>query len=291
METILIHRGRPITKGDIHFIRNLVETNPDDHRTALSRKICQAWNWAQPNGHPKDMICRGLLLRLEAEGYLQLPARRNDLRTCYWHRREPERIHVDQSPLQTDLAKLGPMVIQSVRRTRFEKLYNGLIAQFHYLGYVQPVGEHLKYVVFAQERPIACFGWSSAPRHIGCRDRFIGWSAPVRQKNLHLLAYNTRFLILDWIKVPCLASHVLARMARKISLDWQQLYQHPVYFLETFVDTQRFAGTCYRAAGWRDLGQTTGRGKADQTGRPNRSLKTVLGYALGKDFRERLCHG
>lgn len=291
METILIHRGRPITREDIHFIRNLIETNPDDHRTGLSRKICQAWNWRQPNGHPKDMICRGLLLRLEAEGYLELPARRNHLRTCYWHRREPQRVQVDQSPLQIDLVQLGPLVIQPVRRTRFEKLYNGLIAQFHYLGYAQPVGEHLKYVVFAQKRPIACFGWSSAPRHIGCRDRFIGWSGPVRQKNLHLLAYNTRFLILDWIKVPCLASHLLAQMARRISLDWHQIYQHPLYFLETFVDTQRFAGTCYRAAGWHYLGQTTGRGKADQTGKPNRSLKAVWGYPLGKDFRQRLCHG
>lgn len=291
METIFIHRGRLITRGDIAFIRKLIEAHPQEHRTALSRKICQAWNWVQPNGHLKDMICRGLLLRLEAGGYIELPAKRHLSNSRPWYRKEPEQVKVDQSLLESDLEKLGPLVIHQVRRTPFEKLYNGVIAQFHYLGYVQPVGEHLKYVVFAEQRPIACFAWSSAPRHIGCRDRFIGWTVRERQKNLHFLAYNTRFLILNWVKVPCLASHLLARMARRLSRDWQQIYGHPVYFLETFVDTEKFTGVCYRAAGWHYLGKTTGLGKADHKGKPNRSIKAVWGYALCGDFRERLCHG
>ncbi len=289
METIIVHRNRPITREDINFIRNLIETHPNTHRTALSKMICQDWRWVQPNGHPKDMICRGLLLRLEAEGFIELPARRRDPNSRPWYRKEPEHVNVDQSPIETNLDTLDPLVIHQVRRTPLEKLYNSLIAQFHYLGYVQPVGEHLKYVVFAQQRPIACFAWSSAPRHLGCRDRFLGWSARERQNNLHLLAYNTRFLILHWIKVPCLASHLLAQMARRLSLDWQHLYGHPVYFLETFIDTERFKGTCYLAAGWRLLGKTTGRGKNDQTNKPNRSIKAVWGYPLYKDFRRRLC--
>ena len=150
----------------------------------------------------------------------------------------------------------------------------------------QPVGEHLKYVVWAQGRPLACLGWSSAPRHLGSRDRFIGWSGQARRRNIRLIAYNTRFLILPWVQVPHLASHLLSRMARRLSPDWERIYGHPIYFLETFVDPERFRGTCYRAANWVVLGRTTGRGKDDQTHRPNRSLKEVLGYPLTPRFRQ-----
>jgi hypothetical protein len=168
-------------------------------------------------------------------------------------------------------------------------MFNSLMQQHHYLGYTQPVGEHLKYVIYAGERPIACAAWSSAPRHLGSRDRFIGWSPRARLANVRLLAYNTRFLILPWATVPHLASHLLGRMARRLSADWQALYGHPIYFLETFVDPQRFRGTCYRAANWVHLGVTTGRGKDAPTYEPNRSIKNVLGLPLVKDFRQRLC--
>ena len=152
----------------------------------------------------------------------------------------------------------------------------------------QPVGEHLKYLVFARGRPIACMAFSSAPRHLGSRDRFIGWDKQARLKNIGLLAYNTRFLILPWVTVPHLASHILGRMARVLSADWQRLYGHPIYFVETFIDPARFRGTCYRAANWIYLGQTTGRGKDAPTHKPNRPIKQVLGYPLVKDFRQRL---
>ena len=155
-------------------------------------------------------------------------------------------------------------------------------------GYTQPVGEHLKYLVCARGRPVACVAWSSAPRHLGSRDRFIGWGLQARRQNIGLLAYNTRFLILPWVTVPHLASHILGRMARTLSVDWQCLYGHPIYFIETFIDPQRFRGTCYRAANWTLLGVTTGRGKDAPTHQANRSIKQVLGYALVKDFRQRL---
>jgi hypothetical protein len=150
------------------------------------------------------------------------------------------------------------------------------------------VGEQLKYVVFAGQRPIACLAWSSAPRHIGCRDRFIGWSAAARVQNLSHIACNTRFLLLPWVRIACLASHILGAMVRIVPRDWERLYGHPLYYLETFVDEDRFAGTCYRAANWRHLGRTTGRGKNDQTRGPNRSCKAVWGYSLAKDFRSHL---
>jgi hypothetical protein len=158
----------------------------------------------------------------------------------------------------------------------------------HYLGYSQPVGEHLKLMVFVGERPVALFAWSSAPRHLRARDHFIGWSMAARQQNIRFVAYNSRFLILPWVQVPNLASYLLGRIARLLSSEWEKVYGHPLYLLETFVDPERFKGTCYRAANWCLLGRTTGRGKQDHTHRANRSVKDVMVYPLVADFREKL---
>lgn len=160
--------------------------------------------------------------------------------------------------------------------------------EHHYWGYEQPVGEHLKYLVWANGRPVACVAWSSAPRHIGARDRYIGRDQQTRRRNIRFLAYTTRFLILPWVKVPHLASHILGRIAARLSADWEQVYGHPIYFAETFVDTERFRSTCYRAANWVVLGKTTGRGKQSNSYVPNRSIKEVLGYPLTKHFRQLL---
>jgi len=187
-------------------------------------------------------------------------------------------------PLKT----LGPVDIHPVRRTADEPLFNSLMEHHHYLAYEQPVGEHLKYLAWAQGRPIACLAWSSAPRHLGSRDRYIGWSAEARRRNIRFIAYNTRFLILPWVRVPHLASHILGKVTRALSDDWERMYGHPVYFAETFIDPGRFRGACYRAANWQLLGLTTGRGKNDQTNRPNRPVKEVLGLPLTRRFREYL---
>jgi hypothetical protein len=289
MEALLTYRGQRVTAEDAAFIRQLIEKNPGDSRWVLSRKLCQAWGWRQSNGALRDMVCRGLMLALDRAGHIQLPARRRTPLNPLVQRQKPVPLALDSHPLQGSLSQILPLEIQQVRRTPLETLCHSLIDQYHYLGYVQPVGEHLKYLAFAQQRPVACLIFSSAPRHIGCRDRFIGWTPPVRRQNLHLLAYQSRFLILPWVRVPHLASHLLGRLSKVLPEDWQRLYQHPVYFLETFVDLERFRGTCYRAANWVYLGQTTGRGKDDQTHRPNRSRKAVFGYPVCRDFRRRLC--
>jgi hypothetical protein len=289
MSVIEKYRGRQVTDTDVAFIRQLIDTHPTLSRRALSRKLCEAWNWVQSNGQPRDMVCRGLMLHLHRSGLIVLPPRRATPPNPLARRSTPAAIEIESTPLRDGLQRLGPLQIEQVRRTDREPLFNSLIQQHHYLGYTQPVGEHLKYVVWVRNRPIACLAWSSAPRHLGCRDRFIGWSAEARRRNLRLIAYNLRFLILPWVEVPHLASHLLGRMARRLPEDWQRIYGHRVYFLETFVDPQRFRGTCYRAANWVVLGRTTGRGKADQTHRPNRPIKEVLGYPLCPRFRERLC--
>jgi hypothetical protein len=209
----------------------------------------------------------------------------NPLARCGAARRAPVPVRVEATPLVGPLAALRPLTIQEVRGTEAEALVNSLIAQYHPLGYTHPVGEQLKYLVTTGTRPIACLLWASAPRHLGPRDRFIGWAAEVRQQQLRFLAYNTRFLILPWVRVPHLASHLLGQMARLVPVDWQRRYGHPVVFLETFVDPTRSRGTCYRAANWVELGQTTGRGHNAPSKRPTRSRKLILGYPLTPGFR------
>ena len=288
MSVRLTYRGRVVTDDDVVFIGQLIAAHPTATRRALSIKLCEAWNWVQPNGTPRDMVCRGLLLALHRAGHIELPLPRYVVRHAPSKRHVPAPVVIDTAPLRAPLKAVRPLEFRQVRRTPDEPLLNSLIEQYHYLGYTQPVGEHLKYLVYSGQRPIACLAWSSAPRHLGCRDRFIGWLAEARRKNIRFIAYNPRYLILPWVEVPHLASHILGHMARNLPRDWEQVYGHPVYFLETFVDPQRYRGTCYRAANWTVLGRTTGRGKDDQTGKPNRPIKDVLGYPLRRDFRQRL---
>jgi hypothetical protein len=293
MEAKLSYRGRNVTDADIIFIRQLIADNPASSRRDLSKKLCEAWNWQQANGALRDMVCRGLMLQLHRAGHIELPPVRwvnpNPLARRTAERSKPTLMLVDTTPLHTTLGGIRPLEFRQVRYTWEEPLFNSLLDRYHYLGYTQPVGEQLKYLVYALGRPIACVAWSSAPRHLGPRDRFIGWSAEARRKNIRFLAYNTRFLILPFVEVEHLASHILGRMARWLPEDWNRIYGHPVHYLETFVDPEKFRGTCYRAANWKVLGRTTGRGKDDQTKKPNRSLKEVLGYPLTQDFRQRLC--
>jgi hypothetical protein len=288
MQRTLSYRHRVITDDDVAFIRKLIGEHPESSRWGLSKKLCEAWNWVQANGALRDMLCRGLMLMLHREGLIELPPVRRRTRNPLIERNQPVRVSVDETPLQARLAELGALEVRQVRRTPEEALFNSLLQHHHYLGYTHPVGEQLKYLVYAQGRPMACVAWCSAPRHLGSRDRFIGWGPQARLRNIRLLAYNTRFLILPWVTVAHLASHILGRMARMLSADWQRLYGHPIYFVETFIDPQRFRGTCYRAANWIVLGTTTGRGKDAPTRQANRSIKEVLGLALVKDFRQRL---
>lgn len=288
MDVVFTYRGRRVTASDLGQVRALIAAHPQASRRALSQHLCAAWQWVQPNGRPRDMVCRGLMLGLHRDGLIELPALHRTPPNPLVHRRRPTTVAIDRTPIRARLSELGALDFVQVRRSAAEPLFNALIEAHHYLGYTQPVGEHLKYLVCAGERPLALFAWGSAPRHLDPRDRFIGWSAQARRHNIRFVAYNTRFLVLPWVAVDHLASHLLARMTRRLSADWQALYGHPVYFAETFVDPERFRGTCYRAANWVHLGSTTGRGKEDQTHRANRSLKQVFGYPLGARFRERL---
>ena len=299
MQSSFRYRGHNYSAAEIESIRQLIAAHPGLSRRRLSAKLCAAWNWVQPNGQPRDMVARSLMLELHRAGHVQLPAKRvcppnnailhgRAALRCLPERQAELELALAPVPLACSVGDLGPLEIRQVRRTAEEGVFDRLLQGHHYLGYTRPVGEHLKHLVYGRGQPVACLAWSSAPRHLGPRDRFIGWSVAQRRANLHLLAYNTRYLLLPWVRVPCLASHVLAAVARVLSADWQALYQHPIYLLETFIEPERFRGTCYRAANWTYLGLSTGRGKDAPTKAPNRSLKELWVYPLGADFRRRL---
>jgi len=288
MEIIATYRGRSVTESDLTVIKEIIAAHPEGSRRFISQEVCRAWEWRQANGALKDMVCRSLLLLLQSEGLIKLPPPKCKLPNPLANRKKPVRVAVDQTPIQCPIKRLFPIYLTQVRRTRLEKLFGSLISEYHYLGYTQPVGEHLKYIAFSNDRPIACLAWSSAPWYIGARDRFIGWSSETRQKNLSLIINNIRFLVLPWVKVPHLASHLLALNRRRISEDWNSIYNHPIYLAETFVDTERFRGTCYKADNWIYVGKTTGRGKLSKSTKPTLSKKAVYVYPLTKNFRERL---
>jgi len=290
METIITYRRRSVTPEDVDIVRRIVETHPGKSRRFISQEVCREWDWRQPNGFLKDMVCRSLLLLLESKGLIKLPPRKFTPANPLAKRKKPSRVDVDKTPIHCSVADLFPIELKQVRRTPFEKTFNGLVSEYHYLGYTQPIGEHLKYMAFSGGRPIACLAWGSAPWYIGARDRFIGWNKTIREKNLHLITNNLRFLILPWVQISCLASYLLALNRQRLSKDWQDLYKHPVYLLETFVDTQRFQGTCYKADNWTCVGQTTGQGKLSKPGQPLLSKKAVYVYPLTKSFRRELCH-
>jgi hypothetical protein len=286
---LLSFRGRQIGEADAAFLRELIASNPGLSRRQLSVKVCQAWNWVQPNGQLRDMVCRGLMLALHRAGHIELPAKRKSPRNnAITHRRVVEVPPYDTTPIEGSLASLGPLEIRLVRRAEGEALFAHLLNGFHYLGYSRPVGEHLKYLVLAGARPIACLAWNSGPLQLKLRDGLVGAPRQAYAHNLHLIAYNSRYLIAPWVKVPHLASHLLARIARRISADWQHLYEHPIRLLESFVDIERFKGTCYRAANWQCLGRSRGRGTKSKTNQRNTSIKELWVYPLGRHFRQQL---
>jgi hypothetical protein len=290
MDTPLVIRGRRITDSDITFICSTIKKHWDKGRTFISQELCRIWDWRQSNGMLKDMACRELLLRLERAELVELPPSKNKSRGSTRRTRAIQIPLHSKKPILSPLSELLPLEIKMVRATEWEPFYKGLIHAYHYLGYCQTVGEHLKYMVFHKDCPLACIGWGTAAWKVAPRDRFIAWSYADRDRNIHLIAQNTRFLILPWIKVPYLASHILGRMAKILCQDWQRIYHHSIVLLETFVDTIRYQGTCYKAANWIQVGFTKGRGKWDIHNRYAIPVKAVFLYPLVKNFREVLTH-
>jgi hypothetical protein len=282
-------QGRGITQEDIELVRRLIEADPSQNRSRISRELCLLWNWRAANGRIKDMACRTLLLKLEQRGHITLPGRRCPGRgsrkvtiPCVPHK---------TAPIACSLSDLEPVSVQMVEDTGLLSLFQCLLARYHYLGFRTTVGENIKYMVFDREQnPLACLLFGSAAWKCAPRDDFIGWNAETRKANLHLVTNNMRFLILPWVRVPHLASHILGGVGRRISSDWVAKYGHPVYLLETFVERDCFRGICYRAANWILCGQTKGRSRNDRYATLKVPVKDIYLYPLTKRFREALSH-
>lgn len=289
MDGELIIQGRAIGPEAIALIRARLEGPGGVNRTRLSRDLCALWNWRNGTGRLKDMACRTLLLKLEACGYIRLPPRVtasvNGLRN-----RSLVPMEHDQRDLEGPLECLQPVGLEAVAEGTPEALlFKFLLQRYHYLGHRNCVGQNLKYLARdRQGRPLACLLFGAAAWKAIARDQWIGWDAPQRQRRLGLLSNHARFMVLPWVRVQHLASHLLAQATARLSADWQQKYGHPIYLLETFVEAPRFAGTCYHAAGWVPVGLTTGRTRNDDGRKPRTVPKALYLKPLRADARQRL---
>ena len=279
-------QGRHISGADIDCILRLIKENPSFSRRRLSQEICHLWNWTNTQGQIKDMACRTLLLKLERRNLVVLPVRKRKP-----HPRLPKTYQTHSKEMITsDLKSLQPIKIIKVKKgCEYQKIYDYLLNEYHYLGYKTSVGENMKYLAFDKsQRMLACVLFGSAAWKTTARDIFIGWSDGARQKNVNFITNNTRFLILPWVMAPHLASHILSLISKRIKHDWIEKYNHPVWALETFVDSTRFRGICYKAANWMYLGKTKGRTRNDRFHKIQASIKDVYLYPLHPDFRKAL---
>ena len=283
----MIIQGRNIYPQTIIAIGRMIANHPDWHRTRLSKELCKRWRWRTDNGQLKDMACRSMLRKLEQKGLIELPA---PLHKGNRKRHIPDISHSCE-PIETNLHDIQPVKLLPInRRGVVDNLFHCLMDRYHYLGCKGHVGEHMKYyAVDSQERPLACLLFGSAAWKTAPRDQFIGWDRTVRKQNLRLITNNTRFLILPWIRVLHLANFILGSCLRRLQQDWIQKYGHEIFMVETFVDSTRFAGTCYRAANWISVGYSKGRSRQDRHNRLNVSIKEIYVYPLTVDYKERLC--
>jgi len=287
MEPIVFrYRSRELASHDIDFIRSAISKYYSRGRSYISRVLCRHWNWVQPNGKLKEYPARDLLLRLEEKGFIKLPPRLNQKNNVK-HNTYAQIPIFKKQDLAGIVGNYSKLTIRIVKQAD-SYLWNYLLHHYHYLGQPKLVGEHLKYLAYLNGQVVACISWASAAWKIKSREEFIGWDKSTKRKKLYLIANNTRFLILPWIRVKHLASKVLALNLKRLSDDWQNIYNHRVYLVETFVDTSRFKGTCYKAANWQYVGQTSGSAKKGNDYLYHGQPKAVYLYPLHRNFRRLL---
>jgi hypothetical protein len=290
VENILVLQGRVIGPAELQQVKDLLASHPEWSRYRLSRQLCSLWSWRAPNGQLKDMAARTLLLKLEQRSHICLPQKRRPSPNRMLHKQLRPVAHASQ-PITDSLAQLRPLEVKELSQwPEGLALYEWLLHEYHYLSYASAVGLNLKYLVCdCRGRPLSCLLFGSAAWKCDARDQFIGWNPAQRQAHLQQITNNGRFLVLPWVHVPQLASHILSRVLGRLRQDWEIKYARPLRLVETFVDTSRFQGTCYRAANWLDLGQTTGRTRQDRWHRMAAPPKRVWVYPLEPQFRRHLC--
>lgn len=285
MENTWTIRGRKITDNDVTLIRETIEKFFHKGRKYISRQVCHAWKWYQPNGQTKDMACRYILLFLERKKLIKLPP---GLHSGNNEKRKTEKIKLNEIPLAGTVGDYPVLTLQLLTKSVEYKLWNRIIHSYHYQGHHIIVGKFLKYIAYINGMPVACLGWGSPAWSLLQRETWIGWDKRTKDKNLGRIVNNIRFLILPWVKIRYLASRLLALSAKRTPRDWFERYGEAVYLLETFVEKEKFKGTCYKAANWIYLGQTKGSSKRGSSHYHHGNIKDIYVYPLCKDFRNKL---
>lgn len=280
--------GREFTDSELQRIRQIIAADPERTRTDISRLLCRIFNWYKPDGGLKEMSCRVALLRMEKDELIRLPPprRKNGNGTRYarrTHAAEP------RLPIVVDSESFAELRLDLVATSKESALWNEYIARYHYLGYNTLPGAQLRYIIHFQGQELACLGFGASAWKVEPRDQFIGWTQEQRKRNLYFVVNNARFLILPWVHSRNLASRILSLVAKRLPVDWQNRYGYRPVLLETFVQSDRFRGTCYKAANWIQVGITKGRGKLDVKNQYAVPKKDILLYPLTQDFRKILC--
>lgn len=294
----LVIQGRRLGAEDLAAVRDLVVGNPAAHRSALSRLLCELWDWRNPAGRLKDIAARTLLRKLEERGLISLPPRLTRKRSRQPKAPSPPiaprvppefRAELAPDPIDVPLAQLRPLRIQRVDTPEQRRQAFAALRAHHYLGFRCSVGENVGYLVFDSRDRLLAVSWFGAPAWKAMdRDRFIGWSHRQREEGLGSIANNARFLILPHVRVPHLASHLLSRLARRLRHDWREKYGHAVVLLETFVEEERFRGSCYKAANWIVVGRTKGRSRQDRYSQLRVPPKLIAVLPLEHNWRRKL---
>lgn len=280
--------GRLFSIEEINLIRHIISSYPNLKRRPLSRMVCNKLDWLGTDGKPKEMSCRVAMLRMYRNGLITLPPPQSH----NTNRRRPitfTSLSDPCPPVSLPAEAFGKLLLYQLQKPKDSLLWNELIERYHYLGYKPLPGAQIRYLVFGQSHLLAALGFGAAAWTVSPRDQFIGWTSQQRQQNLHLVVNNARFLILPWITSRNLASRILAAAAKQLPEDWGKRYGYSPVLLETFVEKQRFHGTCYRAANWIYVGQTKGRGKLDRKNLYSLPIKDIFLYPLHKNFRQILC--
>ena len=281
--------GRDFTSTEIETIRRLIADHPEAHRLALSRLVCRQLQWLKPDGGLKEMSCRVAMLRMHSDELIKLPPPLKGNGNGKRYRRRTPEAEPELFPVLTPVGELPELQLQLVTGHRQSHLWNEYIDRYHYLGYQPLPGAQLRYFARSAGQPLALLGFGAAAWKTMPRDEFIGWTHAEREHNLHLVVNNARFLILPWVQSRNLASRLLSMATRQLADDWQDRYGYRPVLVETFVQTSRFQGTCYKAANWIYLGETKGRGKLDVKNEYKLPIKMIMVYPLIKHFRRQLC--
>lgn len=285
MDNYITIQGQSLSSADIGQIRELISSHPDWNRTRLSRELCRLWDWRTPTGQIKDMACRTMLLKLHRRGFISLPARQLE-NVNQGRGKSFQPVFHSTCPIECSLSDLGEVTLSIADSGDMQKLWRTLLHCYHYLGFSTRVGKSICYLALdSGQRPVGALLFGAAAWKVGGRDSFIGWDHCLRRQNLDFIVNNMRFLIPPWVRVPHLASHLLALAARRLNSDWQKKYGHEVVLLETFVEKSRFRGTCYKAANWIHVGETAGRTRNDARHDISAQVKAVYVYPLRRDFR------